>query len=205
MGKTKKSTNTKSKKTKGKSKTQDAYVQAIIVIIFSILFAVLIYGQTGSFGRSLSEMLGGLMGWIKYIVPVGTFIVGIILTKEQKEFVIPKIAQFIVIILCISALMGLIQISSKELNIDDNFSDIIGIAYDEGAINRGGGAIGALIAIPMMKTIGAASYVVLIGSAILLSIFTFGIKPAELVDKFSEKMQKSMKKKLCFLKRKRKK
>jgi len=49
--------------------------------------------------------------------------------------------------------------------------------------------VGALIAIPMKKTIGSAAYVVLIGAGILLTIFTFGIKPAELVDKMSEKLQ----------------
>lgn len=43
----------------------------------------------------------------------------------------------------------------------------------------------------MTKTIGAASYVVLIGVAILLSIFTFGIRPAEIVDKLSEKIQEA--------------
>ncbi len=53
------------------------------------------------------------------------------------------------------------------------------------------GAVGALIAIPMSKTIGTASYVLLIGTGILLTIFTFGIKPAELVDRISERIQES--------------
>lgn len=186
MGKKKKNTVAKKKKVK-----QDAYIQAIIVIIFSILFAVLIYGQTGTFGRGLSKMLGGLFGWIKYIIPIGTFVVGILLTKEQKEFVMPKIIQFVVVILCVCGLMGLIQISSKEINPNDDFGSIISETYDRGEENKGGGAVGALIAIPMTKTIGGASYVVLIGCGILLTIFTFGIKPAELVDKFSEKMQET--------------
>lgn len=56
MGKAKKST------VKKKKKKQDAYVQAIIIIIFSIALAVLIYGQTGSFGRGLSSMLGRING-----------------------------------------------------------------------------------------------------------------------------------------------
>lgn len=186
MGKAKKSTGKRKKKVK-----QDAYIHAIVVIIFSILFAVLIYGKTGAFGRGLSMMLGGLMGWIKYLIPIGTFIVGIVLTKEKKEFVIPKIIQFLVIILCICGIMSLIQLSSKDLSINDEFGDIVSIAYDRGTENSGGGAIGALIAIPMMKMIGAASYVVLIGTGILLSIFTFGIKPAEIVDKVSEKLQEA--------------
>lgn len=144
-------------------------------------------------GRGLSKMLGGLMGWIKYLVPVGTFAVGIILTKEQKQFVMPKVIQYLVIVLCVCGLMGLIQISNRHLNINDDFGDIISESYDYGEQNKGGGAIGALVAVPMMKTIGVASYVVLIGASILLVIFTFGIKPAELVDKFSEKIQEGRK------------
>lgn len=60
-----------------------------------------------------------------------------------------------------------------------------------GELNKGGGAIGAIIAVPMTKVIGGASYVVLIGIAVLLSIFTFGIKPAEIVDKLSEKIKEA--------------
>ncbi|MDE5831355.1 MAG: hypothetical protein K2H53_07365 [Clostridia bacterium] len=84
---------------------------------------------------------GGLMGWIKYIVPIGTFAIGIVLTRESKKFVIPKISQFVVIILCICALMSSFQISSKELDISDNFSNLISNAYDKGVVNKGGGAI----------------------------------------------------------------
>ena len=184
MGKTKKSTGKRKKKAK-----KDAYVQAIVVIIFSLLLAVLIYGQTGAIGKGLSQTLGGLMGWIKYLVPIGTFIVGIVLTKEQKEFVIPKLIQFLVIILCICGVMSLVQISNKELDISDDFGNIVSEAFDYGETNKGGGAIGALIAIPMNKAVGVAAYVILIGTGILLSIFTFGINPAELIDKFSNKLQ----------------
>lgn len=190
MGKTKKKVTKSAGKRKKKVK-QDAYVQAIVVMIISILLAVLIYGQTGTFGRGLSTMLGGLMGWIKYIVPIGAFIVGMVLTKESKELVVPKMIQFAIIILCICGIMSLSQLSGRELSINDEFSNIISEAYDRGTENKGGGAIGALIAVPMSKTIGGASYVVLIGTSILLSIFTFGIKPAEIVDKVSEKLQES--------------
>ncbi len=134
MGNTKKKgAHTASRKTTGKRKKkvkQDAYVQAIVVMIFSILLAVLIYGKTGTFGKGLSLMLGGLMGWIKYFVPIGAFVVGIVLTRESKEFVVPKLIQFAVIVLCISALMSCFQISGSELNINDDFSNLISRAYD---------------------------------------------------------------------------
>ncbi len=101
----------------------------------------------------------------------------------------PKITQFVVIVLCICALSSMIQISNNELDMYNEFGDIISEAYYKGEENEGGGALGAIIAIPMSKTIGSASYVVLVGTALLLTIFTFGIRPAEIIDKISERMQ----------------
>lgn len=186
--KTKKSTGKRKKKVK-----QDAYVQAIIIIIISLVLAVLIYGRTGTLGKGLSMVLGGLMGWIKYLVPIGAFVVGIILTKEDKRFVMPKIIQYGVIILCICGIMGLLQISNHHISISGDFGDAVSKAYEYGESDKGGGALGAIVAVPLYKVVGVASYVILIGASVLLTIFTFGIKPAELVDKFSEKMQEARK------------
>ncbi len=184
----------RTKKSRGKSKKkarQDAYIHAIIMMIISIALAVLIYWQTGTFGEALSNMLGGLFGWIKFIIPVGAFIIGIVLTKEQRQFVMPKIIQYVVIVLCVSSFMSLLQLSNNDLPRSGDFSSIVSEAYSKGEQNKGGGAIGAIIAVPMSNTIGGASYVIVIGVAILLSIFTFGIKPAELVDRISERIQES--------------
>ena len=184
--KTKKSTGKRKKKVK-----QDAYVQAIIIIIISLALAVLIYGKTGTLGKGLSMVLGGLMGWIKYLVPIGAFVVGIILTKEDKKFVMPKMVQYGVIILCICGIMGLLQISNHHISISGEFGDAVSKAYEYGENDKGGGALGAIVAVPLYKVVGVASYVILIGISVLLTIFTFGIKPAELVDKFSEKIQEA--------------
>ncbi len=132
------------KKRKRKKKVKkDAYIHAIAIIMISILLAVLIYIQSGYIGEHLSPMLGGIMGWIKYLVPIGTFIVGITLIKEEKEFVMPKIAQYIVIILCICAFMTSLQLSGEKklLDINDDFSVIVSRAYDFGTENKGGGVL----------------------------------------------------------------
>ena len=55
----------KRKVTRKKKAKQDAYVHAIVVMIFSLLLTVLIYVQSGYIGEQLSPMLGGLMGLIK--------------------------------------------------------------------------------------------------------------------------------------------
>lgn len=186
---------TKKKSTKRKKKAkQDAYIHAIIIMIFSVLLAVLIYIQSGYIGEHLSPMLGGIMGVIKYLVPVGAFIVGVILIKEEKEFVTPKVIQYIVIVLCICAFMTSMQLSgtNKVLNINDEFSDIVTEGYDLGTQNKGGGVLGVLVAVPLTKMLGTVgANVLLVGVTILLVIFTFGIKPAELIDKLSTRMKEA--------------
>ena len=184
----------KRKVSRKKKAKQDAYIHALIIIIVSIVLAILIYIQSGYIGEHLSPTLGGIIGWIKYLLPVGTLVIGITLIKEDKEFVAPKIMQYVVIILCICAFMTSMQLSgeNKVLNINDDFSKITSKAYDLGVKNQGGGVVGALVAVPMTKMFGTlGTNVILIGVAILLAIFTFGIKPAEIVDKMSERIQEA--------------
>ncbi len=185
---------TKKRVTKKKKVKQDAYIHAIVIMIISILLGVLIYIQSGYIGEHLSPMLGGIVGWIKYLIPIGTFIIGITLIKEDKEFVMPKVTQYLVIILCICAFMTSLQLSgeNKILDIDNDFSEIVSKGYDLGTENKGGGVIGVLVAVPLTKLLGSiGANVVLVGVAILLTIFTFGIKPAELVDKLSARIQEA--------------
>lgn len=143
----------KKKSTKKRKNKQDAYIHAIIVMILSVLLAVLIYIKSGYIGEHLSPMLGGIMGWIKYLVPIGTFAIGISLVKEKKEFVAPKIFQFAIIVLCVCAFMSLVQMSgdNRRIDVNDEFSNIVSRAYDLGTENKGGGVIGVLVAVPMRK------------------------------------------------------
>ena len=52
-------------------------LQVVSLIIISILLAILIYTKAGYIGETLSPILGGIMGWIKYVIPVGTFAIAI--------------------------------------------------------------------------------------------------------------------------------
>ena len=62
------------KKGRRKKKTIDINVAVVILVIISVLLFVLIYLlKSGYIGEHLSPMLGGIMGFIKYIIPIGTF------------------------------------------------------------------------------------------------------------------------------------
>ncbi len=171
---TAKRSNTTAKKTK-----KDRNLQFFIVTIISILMAILIYGKSGYIGEYLSPMLGGLIGIIKYIVPIGTFIIGITILKEDKDYLKSKLIQYTIAIICICSIMTMVQ----GLNIEDDLSDVIQLAYNQGIQNEGGGIVGVLIAYPLSKLLSPlGAQVVSGGMALILIIFTFGIKPDELVE-----------------------
>ena len=89
--------NTKKKVSKKKSSNIDLTVVGMIVL--SILLAVLIYGKSGVVGAKLSEILGGMMGIIKYVLPIGIFAVGIKIACEDNEYITSKLIQYTILLI----------------------------------------------------------------------------------------------------------
>ena len=111
------------------------------MIIVSILLTVLIYTNSGYIGKTLSPFLGGLMGWMKYILPIGTFVIAINLACEKKETLMPKLIQYAVFLMCIAVVMCIYQISKHTIDITKEFGDILSQAYELGQKNIGGGML----------------------------------------------------------------
>ena len=61
----------KKKRYKKKNRASKADVTVVTLIILSILLAVLIYTKSGVIGTKLNEMLGGMVGIVQYILPIG--------------------------------------------------------------------------------------------------------------------------------------
>ena len=163
-------------------------LQVVSLIIISILLAILIYTKAGYIGETLSPVLGGIMGWIKYIIPVGTFAIAVFLAcDEDKENFMKKILQYTVFLLCITTIITVIQISQGKLSMSEGFEKSVEEAYENGSKNIGGGAVGAICAIALIGLVGKIGTVIIaIGVAIIDSIFLFGIKPAELLKEYVE-------------------
>ena len=163
-------------------------MQVVTLIVASILLAILIYTKAGYIGETLSPILGGIMGWIKYIIPVGTFAIAIFLAcDEDKENFMKKILQYAVLLLCITTIMTVIQVAQGKLNIESGFEETVVEAYEKGTNNHGGGAVGAICAIALINLFGKVGTVIFaIGVAVIDSIFLFGIKPAELLKEYIE-------------------
>ena len=163
-------------------------LQVVSLIIISILLAILIYTKAGYIGETLSPVLGGIMGWIKYIIPIGTFAIAVFLAcDEDKENFMKKILQYAVFLLCITTIITVIQISQGKLDMSEGFEKSVEEAYENGSKNIGGGAVGAICAIALIGLVGKIGTVIIaLGVAIIDSIFLFGIKPAELLKEYVE-------------------
>ena len=80
------------KKKKNRASKMD--VTVISLIILSILLAVLIYTKSGVIGVKLNEILGGMVGLVQYVLPIGVFVIAIKLASEGSEDLTPKWIQY---------------------------------------------------------------------------------------------------------------
>ena len=88
----------KKRKTAKRAEVKQASKKNLTVvglIVLSILLGVLIYSKSGFIGVKLSEILGGMMGIIKYILPIGIFAIGVKIACDDNEYVSSKIIQYI--------------------------------------------------------------------------------------------------------------
>ena len=67
---------------KKKKETRNLNIIVTTLIFLSILLGVLIYSKQGALGKNLSPALGGVLGVIKYFIPIGLFIVAIEIAHE---------------------------------------------------------------------------------------------------------------------------
>lgn len=177
------------KKAKRAVKKHNKDLQVVVLLLLSILSAILIYVQSGYIGEHLSPVLGGVIGWIKYIVPIGIFSIAIsVACEKNKQYIATKLMQYLVLLICISVAItvfkGNIDIENKE------FEETVSLAYQEGMKSIGGGAIGAIVAYPLIELIDSIGTVILaIGVGIICIIFIYGIKPAEIVKNMVEERE----------------
>ena len=180
-----------------KSVSNNINVIVTIMIVASIVLAVLIYTNSGFIGETLSPFLGGIMGYVKYILPVGVFAMAIYIAYQGESNWSGKIIQFSILLLAISIIMNVYQIGKGQITIEDNeFQDVLAQSYRLGVRNIGGGAVGMVFALPLINLIGKlATVIVSIGIIIVLLVIMFGIDlistVSEIVENKKEQKEKN--------------
>ena len=180
----------KKRKSKKKQMKLNTDIKVILLILLGIVLAILIYGNSGYVGNFLNEILGGIMGIFKYIVPVVPFVSAIYMFSNNKEDLLTKIIPSSIRFLCCSATMTLYQILNNALEYNIQFQEILDRAFYLGKLNKGGGVIGLLISYPLVKLFEPiAALIIIIGIAIIVAVMVFGLKPSEHISKFVNKME----------------
>ena len=149
------------------------------------------------------------MGIMQYILPIGMFAVAIKLASDGREELPSKLIQYIIAIISLSIVFSVFQISSGELQSSKELSELVKDAYYFGSQSKGGGAIGAVAAVPLAKLLGDVGAVILcIGIAVILLVFTFGINLSDMInmilDKIEEKKEERFERKEQIAKENRK-
>ena len=189
------------RKSKKKQLQRKLNIIVATLIVLSILLAVLIYTKSGYLGQTLSPALGGIFGYIKYLVPVGFFVFALYLAYDKDtKYYIPKIIMLIVILLLIDTTLSCYQISTGNISIEQGTDVALKQAYTLGTKDIGGGVIGTAIAIPLVNLIGILGAVIAsIGVSLILLVIIFGLHPADVIsnslDKLAEKKAQRAKEK----------
>ena len=178
----------KKKKRGRKAKKASTNFGVIITIIFSFLLAGVIYTESGYVGIVLSDFFGGMLGMIKYVLPIGSFAVAIKMAcKNDDEYITSRIFQYAVLLIFIAVILSVYQICNGEISIDQNISEIVKDAYSLGEKNIGGGALGTIAAIPLFKLFGKIGTIILsIGLSLIMFAVTFGIDISSMVSNWIE-------------------
>ena len=190
---------------KRKKTTSKMDMAVIILIVVSILLAVLIYTKSGMIGTKLNEILGGVFGIVQYILPIGIFVIAIKIASNGNEEFKMKLIQYGVLIIALSIVLSVFQISAGELQTTGELSSIVKDAYYLGSQNQGGGAIGAVGAVPLVNLLGVIGAIILcLGIAAILIVFTFGINLSEMIQNMADKMEEKREEKLEYREQRKK-
>ena len=170
-----------------KKKKQHVNINVVvaIMIIASILLAVLIYSNSGFIGEHLSPFLGGIIGYVKYFLPIGVFILAIYIAYQGETSWSKKIVQFCALLLCISVIMNVYEIYQGNIILEGkSLENIINQFFNLGSKGAGGGAIGAIFTIPLIDLFEKVGTIIIAsGGIIALTVSMFGI---DLVNRISD-------------------
>lgn len=180
----------KKRRYKKKQSASKLDIVVVTLILISVLLGVLIYTKSGIVGEELNHIFGGILGIMQYILPIGTFAIAIKLASEGREEITAKLVQYSIAIVSLSVVFSVFQASSGELQVHKEMTEVVRDAYEFGAQSKGGGAVGAVGAVVLVKLLGEIGAIILCtGVAIILLVFAFGINPSDIINNIMDKIE----------------
>ena len=145
------------KRKKAQPKKSSLDLEVAILFVVSIVLAILIYGKPGYVGQNIIPHLENAIGWIQYIIPIAIFAAAVqVACEEDKRVIGIKILQYLILTIAITIIVTV--------------------------FNGETGTIGKTITDSLVGLVGRVSSVIIsLGVIVILSIFMYGVKPAEMV------------------------
>ena len=157
-----------------------------------ILSFIVIYGRAGSVGVTLSPILGGCLGGIKYVIPFGICATAFAVARDGGSYIKSKIFQVVLLMGFVASVLSIYQISIGNIDKSNGFETVIQAGYTLGVSNKGGGTIGAAISYPLVMLFSEfGASVVSLGATVFLVVFTFGLRPSGILEGLSDRLEES--------------
>ena len=184
----------KKRKYSRRKNTPNLDFATIGVCVASIAICIFVYTRSGYFGEALSDIFGGMMGWLKYLFPIGLLVISVKVALDKSESLTVKLSEYFLFLICTAVAITVYKFGNGSLNIKESLQITMQNAYDLGVSNVGGGALGALASVPLIKLFGKLLAVVISSVfAIIFFAITFGIdlteKLAIIIESISEKRE----------------
>ncbi len=181
---------TKEQKRKEKELQKKLNITVMILIVASVILAILIYTKSGYLGKTLSPALGGVLGYIKYLIPVGLLCMGFYIAHERDtKYYSTKLVMFFIVLILIDVILSCYQYSKGNIDINGPVESALSRGYELGTTDIGGGVLGTLLAYPLIKFIDIPATIILsIGISLILIVFIFSLHPADLISHFLDKL-----------------
>ena len=104
-------------------------ITLMVLILFTLVISIVIYGKGGDLHRILDPVISGIFGPIKYIIPVGSFLLCVSIFKEDKKKHFNSILKYSIIIILIASLFSMYHIGKGDIPTNGKFQNILDIGY----------------------------------------------------------------------------
>lgn len=151
-------------------------ISSVVTCFIGVFLGVIVFMTTdGKLSLILSNILGGLFGNIKFIIPVIISVIGIYGMMYGKEVLKPKLVQSSILIMILAGVLSWMNYS-YDANLD--LSHNISLLYENGVNLVDGGLIGGLITMPFYELFGKVpTLIILIALLSVMFVLTTGIMP----------------------------
>ena len=119
----------KSSASNSKKSVSKVDVTLMLLIVFTVIISIVIYGKGGDLHRILDPVISGIFGPIKYIIPVGSFLLCVSIFKEDKKKHFNSILKYSIIIILIASLFSMYHIGKGDIPTNGKFENILDIGY----------------------------------------------------------------------------